>query len=276
MNLAGRVALITGGSRGIGRAMARRLSAHGVAVVVTASPRSVEGLKQTCALIEADGYQAAFIECDLADAAARASLIEEASLPFGAVDILINNAAAIPAYAPISRMELAARQLLFEVNFHAPSDLIQQALPAMRERGWGRIVNLSSEMARQPPIPYPGPARFIHALVAYGASKVALERATQGLAAELEGSGITVNALSPYKIALTEGAEAVARQMAAQHPDWIEPVEMMAEACYQLIAGNLSGCVTHSRALLQLLQSPLHGLDGLTVMGDALTLAPLE
>ena len=276
MNLAGRVALVTGGSRGIGRAIAQRLAAHGVAVVVTASPRSVEGLEQTCALIEADGYQAAFVECDLADAEARESLIEEAALPFGAIDILINNAAAIPAYAPLSRIDLAARRLMFEVNFHAPSDLIQQALPAMRERGWGRIVNLSSEMARQPPIPYPGPAKFIHALAAYGASKAALERATLGLAAELHGSGVTVNGLSPFKIALTEGARAVAQQMAAQHPDWIEPVELMAEAAYLLVAGSLTGDITHSRALLQRLQAPLHALDGVTVIGDALTLAQLS
>ena len=275
-DLTGRVALVTGGSRGIGGAIAQRLAAQGVAVVVTASPRSAAGLEETCELIEALGGKAAFVECDLADGEARANLLDEAAVPFGAIDILINNAAAIPAYAPLSRIDLAARRQMFEVNFHAPCDLMQQALPAMRERRWGRIVNISSEMARQPPIPYPGPAKFVHALAAYGASKAALERATLGLAAELHGSGITANALSPYKIVLTEGARAIAQQMAAQHPDWIEPVEMMAEAAYQLLAGTLTGQVTHSRELLQRLQSPLHGLDGVTVIGDALTFAQLS
>ena len=276
MDLAGRVALITGGSRGIGRAMAQRLAAHGVAVVVSASPRSAAGLEETCERIERDGGQAAFVECDLADGEARERLIEDAAVPFGAIDILINNAAAIPAYAPLSEIDLPARRLMFEINFHAPTDLIQKVLPGMRERRWGRVVNISSEMARQPPIPYPGPAKFIHALAAYGASKAALERATLGLAAELHGSGITFNALSPYKIALTEGARAVAQQMAAQHPDWIEPVEMMAEAAWLLITGRLSGLVLNSRELLQRTQSPLHALDGLSVIGDALTLARLD
>lgn len=276
MDLASRVALVTGGSRGIGRAIAQRLAAHGVAVVLTASARSAAGLEETCALIEEEGGKAAFVECDLADGKMRESLIEDATVPFGGIDILVNNAAAIPAYAPLSRIEIAARRLMFEINFHAPIDLIQQALPGMHQRRWGRIINISSEMARQPPIPYPGPAKFIHALAAYGASKAALERATEGLAAELHSSGITVNALSPFKIALTEGARAVAQQMAAQHPDWIEPVELMAEATYQLAAGALTGHVTHSRALLQLLQSPLHALDGVTVIGDALTLAQLS
>ncbi len=276
MDLTGRVALVTGGSRGIGRAIAQRLAAHGVAVVVTASPRSVAGLEETCALIEAEGGKAAFVECDLADGTARESLIEDATVPFGGIDILVNNAAAIPAYAPLSRIELAARRLMFEVNFHAPTDLIQQALLRMHTQHWGRIINISSEMARQPPIPYPGPAKFIHALAAYGASKAALERATLGLAAELHGSGVTVNALSPFKIALTEGARAVAQQMAAQHPDWIEPVELMAEAAYLLVAGSLTGEITHSRALLQRLQAPLHALDGRTLMGDALTLARID
>lgn len=272
-DLSGRVALVTGGSRGIGRAIAQRLAAQGVAVVVTASPRSVAGLEETCALIEAEGGQAAWVECDLADATARQTLIEDAGVPFGGIDILVNNAAAIPAYAPLSRIELSDRRQMFEINFHAPCDLIQQALPHMHAQRWGRIVNLSSEMARQPPIPYPGPAKFIHALGAYGASKAALERATLALAAELHGSGINANALSPFKIALTDGARAVAQQMAAQHPDWIEPIEMMAEACYLLITHGLSGIATNSRELLQRLQAPLHALDGVTVIGDALTLA---
>lgn len=276
MDLSGHVALVTGGSRGIGRAIAQRLAAHGVAVVVTASSRSSTDLEETCALIEQLGGRAAFVECDLADGKARETLIAEAAVPFGVIDILINNAAAIPAYAPLSQIDLPARQLMFEINFHAPVDLIQQVSAGMLERRWGRIINLSSEMARQPPIPYPGPAKFIHVLAAYGASKAALDRASQGLAAELHGSGITVNALSPFKIALTEGARAIAQQIAVAHPDWVEPVEMMAEAAYLLVAGTYTGLVLNSRELLQRMQSPLHALDGLSVIGDALTLARVE
>jgi NAD(P)-dependent dehydrogenase (short-subunit alcohol dehydrogenase family) len=272
-DLSGHVALVTGASRGIGRAIARRLAAHGATIAVTSSGRSAEGLRETCALIEQVGGTAISLTADLADAKARSTLVAEAAAKLGPVDILVNNAAAIPAFAPPSRIDLPARQSMFEINFHAAVDLSQQALPAMRERKWGRVVNISSEMARQPAIPYPGPGKFVHALALYGASKAALERYTLGLAAELHGSGVHVNAVAPYKIALSEGAEAVARQMAAAHPDWIEPVEMMAEAAYLLIAGSITGAVMVSRDVLQRAQASLHALDGTTVIGDAHTLA---
>ena len=271
-DLQGRVALVTGASRGIGRAIARRLAAHGAAVAVTASARSREGLLETCDLIGQAGGRAVLLIADLADEQARAGLVAQAAAQLGPVDILVNNAATITAYAPPGKIDLPARRGMFEVNFQAPVDLIQQALPGMRQRGWGRLLNISSETANQPPIPYPGPAKLVHALVLYGASKAALDRYTLGLAAELHGSGVLVNALAPYRIARSESAEAVARQAAAVHPDWVEPVEMMAEAAYLLIAGQLTGLVVKSRELLQRLQAPLHALDGRTVIGDATTL----
>lgn len=272
--LAGRVALVTGASRGIGRAIARRLSAHGASVVVSASSRSEAGVHQTCGLIESSGGRAAAVIADLADAAARNTLVERAVRHFGPIDILVNNAAAITAYAPPSKIDLPARQAMFEINFQAPVDLVQQALPAMRERRWGRIVNISSETARQPPIPYPGPAKFIHALTLYGCSKAALERYTLGLAAELHGSGIHVNAFAPYKIARSESAEAVARQALSTHPDWLEPVEMMAEAAYLLVAGSQTGVVGVSRDIVARAQTPVRALDGVTLVGDATTVMP--
>ncbi len=133
--LRNRVALVTGASRGIGRAIAQRLAAHGAAVVASASSRSGDGLRQTVALIEQSGGRAAFVETDLADDATRATLVARAAEPFGAIDILINNAAGISSYAPPSKMDLSARRAMFELNLHAPMDLIQQALPSMRARG---------------------------------------------------------------------------------------------------------------------------------------------
>lgn len=270
--LAGRVALVTGASRGIGRAICRRLAAHGAAVVATASARSEAGLRETCAAIEQDGGRAGYLVADLGDARARETLVGRVAERFGPVDILVNNAAAISAYAPPSRIDLAARMAMFEVNVQAPIDLTQQALPGMRERRWGCVLNIGSEMARQPAIPYPSPAKTIHALALYGCAKAALERYTYALAAELHGSGVRVNLVMPYKIAHTEGAAQIAEAMAAVHPDWIEPVEMMAEAAYRLIQGSASGWVAVSRDVLQRMQAPLHGLDGVTVLGDALTL----
>ena len=269
---AGRVALVTGASRGIGRAIARRLAAHGAAMVVTSSARSRDGLDETRRLIEAAGGKVATVEADLADPSERARLMAEASSPHGPISILVNNAAANPAYAPPSKIDLAARHATFEINFHAPVDLIQQAVTGMRQRGWGRILNITSAMVHQPSIPYSGPAKFIHTLTIYGASKAALDRYTVGLAAELHGSGVTANAVAPCSIALTESAEKIARQAAATHPDWIEPLEMMAEAAYLLIAGGSTGIVARSRDVLHSAQSPLHALDGKTVIGDAMTI----
>lgn len=270
--LDGRVAMVTGASRGIGRAIARRLAAAGVAVVVTASPRSGAELDETCALVRRDGGYAMPLIADLQHEEMRADLVAQATAAIGPVDILVNNAAAITAYAPPSRIDLAARQSMFEINFQAPVDLIQQALPGMRARRWGRIVNISSEMASQPAIPYPGPAKFVHALALYGTSKAALERYTVGLAAELHGTGVHANAMAPHKIARSEGAEIVAQQALAANPDWVEPLEMMAEASWLLIAGSITGMVSSSRGVLQHVQGALHALDGRRVIGDALSL----
>ncbi|MHA7833361.1 MAG: SDR family NAD(P)-dependent oxidoreductase [Algiphilus sp.] len=270
-SLSGRVALVTGASRGIGRAIAVRLAAHGASLVATSSARSAEALEGVCAEIAAQGGQAATVIADLADAEARADLVARASSYFGAVDILVNNAAAMPEFAPPSRMSLARRQQLFAINLDAPLDLCQQALPAMRSNGWGHILNISSDTVRQPPVPYPASADMVHALAVYGASKAALERVTQGLAAELHGSGVRVNALAPSRIARTESAERIAAEMAKTHPEWVESVETMAEAAYQLIAGPSTGLCISSRALLQQWQAPLRALDGHTVLGDCMT-----
>jgi len=273
--LTGHVALVTGASRdGIGRAIARRLAAHGARLVLHASgPASRDGLNHTRDLIRDAGGDAECIEADLLDGEARADLVARAARLFGDVDILVNNAATI-RFAPPSKIDLPARHDIFEVNFHAPVDLIQQALPAMRRRGWGRIVNITSDSVKPPGLPYLGPAKFIHALTAYGASKSALDRVTAGLAAELHGTGVTVNATKPYAVAWSGGADELARRMIGTNPAMVETLELLAEATLLLVTRGCTGLVLNSREILQMHQAPLHGLDGCTLLGDAMTLAP--
>jgi NAD(P)-dependent dehydrogenase (short-subunit alcohol dehydrogenase family) len=275
-SLKGHVALITGGRRGIGRAIMLRLAAHGAAVVFTCVDTSEDFVGQTVEVLDRAGAVHGLVEVDLADGAARASLVDQAATLFGPPDIVVNNAAIGASYdAPPSKITLDQLRTMFEVNLHAPVDLIQQALPTMTQRGWGRVVNILSDSMRQQPVPYAAPAATIHGLTAYGASKVALERFTVGLAAELHGTGVHVNGLYPHKVVITESQSDRARIGLRSQPYAAENLETMAEAAYQLVAGSFTGLSTTSRALLQQLQQPVRSLDGRTVVGDATTVPSL-
>jgi NAD(P)-dependent dehydrogenase (short-subunit alcohol dehydrogenase family) len=272
ISLSGHTALVTGASRnGIGRAIARRLSAHGANVVLHASGGSVEGLHETRELILAAGGKAECVQADLGDGEARATLVQQASAFFGPVDILVNNAAKITAYAPPSKIDLPARHAMFEINFHGPVDLIQQALPAMRERGWGRIVNITSDSVNTPNLPFNAATKFTHALALYGASKIALDRYTLGLAAELHGTGVTVNGTKPYAISWSDSADKIARQVLQVSPELVEPLEMLAEAAFLLVSRDATGLILNSREILQLYQAPMFSIDGELVLGDAVS-----
>lgn len=273
--LRGRVALVTGGRRGIGGATAERLAAAGAAVVIAAERLNEDGVASRLERIRQAGGRAEAIAFDLADPEKRADAVARAADAFGPIDILMNNAAT-NNYAPTSTMDLSFRRRMFEINVHGPVDLIQQALPHMKAQGWGRIVNISSATARPTKIPYPGDPAHVHGTAVYGASKLALERFTLGLAAELHGTGVTVNATYPTSVCVTEANSPVALAALAQHPEWGEASEMMAEAAMLLIGKGQTGVVMPSREILYLLQSPLHDRDGATVIGDAHSLAKLS
>ena len=277
--LEGKTALITGASRGIGLAIARRFAAEGAAVVLCASRLGAHGnlqgsLEEATASIVSDGGRAAAVACDLSDAGARSDLVARAGEHFGQLDILVNNAAGANMVLP-SEATIEQRNFMYDMNLNAPIDLAQQAIAGMRERGQGWILNISSHSSVQPVVPYRDSALAAHVICAYGATKAALNRYTEGLAHELAPDGICINSLAPENIVLTTGADYV-RDIARRNPDMAEPVETMAEAALVLCSERHVGRVAYSRQLLLSLGRPVMSLDGKTVLGDAFLPADLD
>lgn len=278
--LEGRIALVTGASRGIGRAIAQRLAAEGAAVVLSASRRGTHAnlagtLDDAVESIGIAGGRAAGEVANLVSDSERSDLVARAESHFGPLDILVNNAA-MARWALPSATSLGDRRKMLEVNLHAPIDLAQQALIGMRQRGRGWILNLSSESARQPSVPYRDGADAVHPIVAYGASKAALERYSIGLAHEVAADGVRVNTLAPVAIVLTQEAARFAGRIAARHPDMAEPVEVLVEAALELVSGNHVGRTAISRPFLHELGRPVRSLDGGRVIGDSLMPVDLE
>lgn len=252
--LKGKVALVTGASRGIGAAIAARLAMEGARVATSA--RTAESgesklpgtLHETVDRIRAAGGEAMLIKADLAQAAERERLVAAVTAAYGAVDILINNAA-ITYFAPVAEFTDKRLKLMFEVQVYAPFHLSQLVLPAMRERGAGWIVNISSPAGLHPKPPYPG---FGRGGTVYGMCKAALERFTTGLASEVYEDGIAVNVVSPGLVD-TPGV-AVHGLINERTKDRVQPIEYIAEAVYQLASGDpkvRTGRIDYAEPLLK-------------------------
>lgn len=243
---AGRRALVTGASRGIGAATAVRLGAEGADVAIVARTRDRHdhlpgSLEETARRITDLGARAVVVVADMASESDRARIVTEAEAGLGGpIDVLVNNAAAA-MYGAVAAMPLKRRRILFEVNALAPLDLAQAVVPRMVERGAGWIVNLSSATARPGAPP---------AMALYGASKAALNRMMIGLAEELAGTGVRVNTVEPRAAVLTEGAAALVGD--TLRPDQIESLEEMVEAVVALCdaPADLTGRVCVSLDLI--------------------------
>jgi NAD(P)-dependent dehydrogenase (short-subunit alcohol dehydrogenase family) len=263
----GRRALVTGASRGIGAALAERLAAEGADVAITARTLAKHdhlpgSLVETQTRLHAYGGAVAVVVADLTDADDRARIVPEAVDALGGpVDILINNAAAA-IYQPLADFPLRRRRVIFEANVHAPLDLAQAVIPGMLEASEGWIVNVSSGTARHfagPPFTF-GPQGT--SLTVYGASKAALNRITNGLAAELHGTGIRVNTVEPRAAVLSEGAaELVGSTL---RPDQIESMEEMVEATLALCIcpEDVTGQTAVSLDLIAAWNLRVHALNG--------------
>ena len=251
--LDGKVALVTGASRGLGRGLARRFASAGATVVITA--RSVdqavqlEGtLAETAALIEGDGGRAIQLGADIEDPGQVAQLVPRAVAAAGRLDILVNNA----GFAQFERIQDMSERL-FDLTvghyFKTPFQLIQAAVPVMRAQGAGWILQLGSIVAQRPFKPYQDFDRVGGGLV-YASVKAAIARFTQGLAAELQADNIAVNLVAPSTGIRTPGSDL---HIPDDYPtERIEYFTETALALCHLPAAERTGLVAHS------LHFPLH------------------
>jgi 7-alpha-hydroxysteroid dehydrogenase len=258
VRLEGRVAIVTGASRGIGEAVARLFAREGAAVAVVARTEQVFDerlpgtIHDTVAAIESDGGRAVAIRADLADEDDVDRVVDEARAAFGPIDLLVNNAAlTVPGRPPGDRaaprttdhrpparttttrpgsfvgFPLKGYRLHFQIGLFASYRLMQLVLPDMIALGRGGIVNISSLAAFVPgPGPYDQPGG--PTVPAYGGNKAAMHHLTQAVAYEVAPHNIAVNALLPSEPVLTPG------NRVAYSGDDFASVDDFAEATLQL------------------------------------------
>jgi len=274
-DISGKIALVTGSSRGIGQAIAQRLASAGATVIVTG--RSLQSpaagkrwgqdhvlpgtLEETVALIERQGGKAFALAADLEDSGQTVSLVgRAAALTGGRLDILVNNAGFVD-FAPIAEMSPETFERTLTHYIRAPFVLAQAAIPFMKAAGAGWIVNIGSQDSLPPSRPYPDheKTRGYHA---YAAAKAALNRLTQGMAAELIDANIAVNVIGPSTAIRTPGADAL---IPAEFPT--EDVAYLAEsvlAMCHLPAAERTGLIGYSMHIPWHYDIPVYSLDGQT------------
>jgi citronellol/citronellal dehydrogenase len=258
--LEGKIAIVTGASRGIGKAIALRFAREGARVACTARTleegdhKSLEGsLRTTVREIEAAGGSALAIACDVSEFEACELAVAEARAAFGPVDILVNNAA-LTYFMPVADFPVTRWLKSFAVNVHGPFYMSKLVLSDMLARKQGAIVNISSGAAIGPGRgPYQEAARRGRGGTLYGAEKAALERFTQGLAAEVYADGVSVTCVSPSLVVATPGVLHHKLVRSADDPN-AEPDSMMADAALLLASEPLdkvTGRVTYSQQILK-------------------------
>jgi citronellol/citronellal dehydrogenase len=257
--LTGKVAIVTGASRGIGQQIAELFASEGAKVVCAARTmnegehRMLEGsLSRTVGLIRGKGGEATAVTADVSSESECIALVEAARSAYGPIDILVNNAA-LNYYLPTETYPTNRWVRCFAINVHAPFILSKAVLTDMIPRRSGTIVNISSGAAIGPGRgPYDDPT--VRGGVMYGATKAALERFTQGLAQEVaQYDGISVAAVSPSQVVPTPGTIYHKLVTGIDDPKGEHP-KLMARAVLLLAsepAAKVNGRVTYSQQILK-------------------------
>ena len=257
--LDGKVAIVTGANRGIGKAIAQLFAAEGAKVACAArtlgeGDHILEGsLNTTVSEIQKAGGTAAAVQADVSQEESCASLVAKVKETFGPADVLVNDAA-LTNFIPIKDFPVRRWFRSFAVNVHGPFMLCREVLQDMVERRSGAIVNISSGAAIGPGRgPYKDSTAGERGGTMYGAEKAALERFSQGLAEEVYQYGISVAALSPSLVVATPGTIYHKLVTGPDDPRG-EPPELMAKAALLLATEPLdkvTGRVTYSQAILK-------------------------
>lgn len=185
LNLQGKVAIVTGGSKGIGKGIAQSLVEEGCNLSICA--RHIDELEATANELRKTGAEILPVVADLTKETDIQKVVDKTVNQFGTIDILVNNAGTVGNPGTIEDVSVQEWRDLFELNLFAVVSITQKVLPIMVEQGWGRIINISSENGTQP---Y---ADMIH----YSASKGALDNFSKGLSKQYAKEGILVNTVSP-------------------------------------------------------------------------------
>lgn len=223
MRLANKIAIVTGSSRGLGKAIAIGFAREGASIVIAARTE-VEGripgtIYKTAEEIEALGQRALAARCDVTSEESVNDMVQKALAQFGHIDILVNNAG-IAYYPPILEALTKRWELVLRVDLIGAFLCTKAVLPKMVEQRRGSIINISSISANR--VDFTG--------VAYGVSKAGLERFTRGLAAEVGKYNIAVNALKPKEAVDTEGMRA--QNLDADTSQWASPDLMVKAAIF--------------------------------------------
>ncbi len=256
MSVAGKVTIVTGSSRGIGKAMALGLAREGASVVVAARSESERDLAPgtiyaTAAEIEKLGGKALPVRCNVREEESIQAMVQQTLDAFGRIDVLINNAG-IGTYRPFLETTVREWDLVLDINLRATYLGCRAVAPIMVEQGGGSIINISSHAAGNifsSTLSADAAEGIAMMGQAYGVAKAAVERLTWGLSAELGQHNIAVNVLRPLRPVITEGFQA--QRPDADYSTWATPEDMVKAAVF--LAGQ-----------------DAHGLSGANVTAEEL------